>query len=56
MYILRDKLDMSYVEIGKLFSNRDHTTIMSGVEKISKQLEKDESLRKYISDLYSKLG
>ncbi len=56
MYILREKLNMNYTDIGRLFSNRDHTTVMSGIAKITKQIETDEKLRKYLEDLYTKLS
>lgn len=56
MYILREKLNMNYTDIGRLFSNRDHTTVMSGITKISKQIETDENLRKYLDNIYSKLS
>lgn len=34
MYLLRNELKLSYVEIGNLLGGRDHTTIMHGVGKI----------------------
>lgn len=36
MYLLKTKLDLSFVEIGNLLGGRDHTTIMYGVEKMEK--------------------
>lgn len=50
MYLFRNKLGLSYVEIGNLLGGRDHTTIMHGVEKI-------ESLMKngILSDEVSKV-
>jgi chromosomal replication initiator protein len=38
MYILKNDLSLSFVEIGNLLGGRDHTTIMYGVEKIEKML------------------
>lgn len=34
MYILKEDLGLTFVEIGNLLGGRDHTTIMHGVEKI----------------------
>ncbi len=34
MYLLKNKLSMTLVEIGNLLGGRDHTTIMHGVEKM----------------------
>ena len=45
MYLLRVDYKLPFTEIGMLFSNRDHTTIMHAVEKITTQLKDIESLR-----------
>lgn len=34
MYLLKEELGLTYVEIGGLLGGRDHTTIMHGVDKI----------------------
>lgn len=39
MYILKNELQLTLVEIGNLLGGRDHTTIMHGVEKIEKLVE-----------------
>ncbi len=54
MYVLREKYNISLKEIGSYFSNRDHTTVMSAVEKISKSMEKDQELQKYINEILLK--
>lgn len=38
MYILRNELSLSFVEIGNLLGGRDHSTIIHGVEKIESML------------------
>ncbi|MDP2637625.1 MAG: chromosomal replication initiator protein DnaA [Candidatus Levybacteria bacterium] len=38
MYMLKNDLSLSFVEIGNILGGRDHTTIMHGVEKIEKLL------------------
>jgi len=48
MYILRNMGKMSYSSIGRKIGNRDHTTVMHAVEKISKQISKDNSLKQKI--------
>lgn len=45
MYLLRVDYRLPLMEIGDLFSGRDHTTIMHAVEKIAQQLQTSESLR-----------
>jgi chromosomal replication initiator protein len=45
MYLLRIDYKLPLTEIGTLFSDRDHTTVMHAVDKITKQLKDEESLR-----------
>ena len=40
MYLLRNELGLSFVEIGNLLGGRDHTTIMHGVDKIQDMIDK----------------
>jgi len=42
MYLCREKLQMAYQAIGKLFG-RDHSTVMSSVKQIQEGIEKKES-------------
>ncbi|MGB9706480.1 MAG: chromosomal replication initiator protein DnaA [Microgenomates group bacterium] len=45
MYFLRTDLKLSLVEVGRLLGGRDHSTIIYGVEKITKLLPSSEDLR-----------
>ncbi len=45
MYILKNKYGLSYKKIGSLFSNRDHSTIISGCEKIEHELKTNEEVK-----------
>lgn len=38
MYLCREMTDVPLIQIGKSIGNRDHTTIMYGIEKIEKEL------------------
>lgn len=51
MYLCRNLTDLSLPKIGEAFGGRDHTTILHGYEKIAKDLEKDDNLKKAIHDL-----
>lgn len=42
MYMLKEELGLTYVEIGNLLGGRDHTTVMHAVEKISSLVESSE--------------
>lgn len=41
MYLCREKLQLPYPKIGRLFS-RDHSTVMTSVKRVKKELEKKE--------------
>lgn len=42
MYLLKQDLGLSYVEIGRWFSNRDHTSVMHAKDKVQELIEKNE--------------
>lgn len=46
MYLARTETDASLPQIGARLGNRDHTTILYGYEKISKEVERDADLRR----------
>ncbi|MFC1653694.1 chromosomal replication initiator protein DnaA [Patescibacteria group bacterium] len=45
MYIMRFDLKLALTDIGGMFGGRDHTTVMHGVDKMTKTLTDSESLR-----------
>lgn len=48
MWFYKNELEMSYPTIGKLFSGRDHTTIMHGCNKIDSLLNSDSRFKEKI--------
>lgn len=54
MYILKQEFNMPYKEIGLLLGNRDHTTVMNGVEKTKELLYKDKNLITVIESIIKK--
>lgn len=48
MYLLRVELRMTLEEVGGLTGNRDHTTVMYAVNKISRELSTNNTLRNNI--------
>ncbi|MDD6211835.1 MAG: chromosomal replication initiator protein DnaA [Clostridiales bacterium] len=56
MYLCRDMTTIPLQQIGKCLGNRDHTTIIHGYEKISKELSKNDSLRNTIDILKKKIN
>ncbi len=51
MYLCRELTDLSYPAIGQEFGGKDHTTVMYACEKIAKDIEKDDTLKKEINFL-----
>jgi chromosomal replication initiator protein len=44
MYVIRKKTNLSYVEIGRRFGDRDHSTVLFAVRKIEKLQETDADI------------
>lgn len=55
MYLLRTELKLPLMDIGHLLGGRDHTTVMHGVEKVTKLLPGSEDLRVDIAGIKQKL-
>lgn len=56
MYLCREIIDTSLKSIGKQLGNRDHTTVMHGIEKIENELRYDMNLVKTIDILKKKIN
>jgi chromosomal replication initiator protein len=56
MYLGKKYLRMSYVRLGELFSNRDHTTVMNAVEKIEDKLQNDPQLLREVRAIEQEVG
>ena len=48
MYLCRRLTNLSYPEIGRLFNDKHHSTVMHSVEKIGRLVEDDTNFRKVI--------
>ena len=46
--------DQSLVKIGEIIGKRDHSTVIHGIEKIEKDLDKDPELSKVIDVITKK--
>ena len=55
MYLCRKLTDLSLPKIGEKFGGRDHTTIIHGFEKISRELQSDIELAQILNELESKI-
>ncbi len=51
MYMCKELTDLSYPEIGKLFNNKHHSTVMYSVEKIDQLMQDDQQVARTIEML-----
>ncbi|MDE5767383.1 MAG: chromosomal replication initiator protein DnaA [Malacoplasma sp.] len=54
MYILREKLNLSYNEIGSFFSNRNHATVIESIKDIEDKKNKDKDLSIFLENISNK--
>ena len=48
MYLMRQRLGISYRRIGYMLGNRDHTTALNGVRRISSMITTNKQLRESV--------
>jgi chromosomal replication initiator protein len=56
MYLCRDRLGTSFPQLGARFGGKDHTTVISAVNKIKKLLADGHPVRNDIEAIASRLG
>jgi chromosomal replication initiator protein len=56
MYLCRKLTELSLSDIGKKLGNRDHTTILHGIDKVTKDLDKDSLLQNTLEVLNKKIS
>jgi chromosomal replication initiator protein len=55
MYLAKQHTTNSLPDIGRKFSNRDHTTVIHAVKKIDELLKKDNDIRESVEALRKKI-
>lgn len=50
MYLIKQTLGISLVQIGEFFGGRDHSTVIHSIRKVEEEMERDESFRKQVED------
>lgn len=56
MFLMKEELQLPYTEIGRWFSNRDHTTAMHGIQKIMDDIEQNDQLMQEVSAIRMSLA
>ena len=55
MYLAKQNTTNSLPDIGRKFSNRDHTTVIHAVKKIDELIKKDNEIRQNVTEIKKKL-
>ncbi len=55
MYLCKVELGLTYDDIGGVLGGRDHTTVMHGVDTITRELSTNEQLRQAVAGIKQKL-
>ena len=55
IYLIRSICKIGYIDIGKIFSNRDHSTIISASKKIDKELKMNEAVKMAVGMIEQKI-
>lgn len=51
MFLCREKLGLSYPELGRIFGGRDHSTIIHGIRKIQQLRKTDKDMHNLLTEL-----
>ena len=54
MYLAKQHTTNSLPDIGRKFSNRDHTTVIHAVKKIEELIKKDNEIRQSVNEIKKK--
>ncbi|HEX7089291.1 MAG TPA: chromosomal replication initiator protein DnaA [Longimicrobiales bacterium] len=56
MYLMRQLLGLSLVEIGRLFGGRDHSTVIHSIEKVEQEMAADPAFRSRVEAVRAELA
>lgn len=56
MYLLRTDYKFSYPEIGRELGGKDHTTVMYGVDRVSRERDRDPAIREILNEIRDSLS
>ncbi len=55
MYVARNLTELTTLEIGREFGDRDHSTVINAINNIEKSMKNDETLHEQINEIISEL-
>jgi chromosomal replication initiator protein len=55
MYLIKEILDTSLVQIGEVFGDRDHSTVIHSIRKVEQDMEADSGFRREVEETQAEL-
>ena len=56
MYLIRSMTNLSLDEIGKVFDNRDHSTVLYSIQQIEKKMKKDPAFAETVKEIKTNIN
>ena len=56
MYLIRGMTNLPVVEIGKVFDNRDHSTVLYSLKQVEKQMKKDPAFAETVKEIKTNIN
>ena len=56
MYLIRSMTNLSVVDIGKIFDNRDHSTVLYSIQQVEKKMKQDPSYAETVKELKTNIN
>ena len=56
MYLIRSMTNLSLDEIGKVFDNRDHSTVLYSIQQIEKKMKKDAAFAEIVKEIKTNIN
>ena len=56
MYLIRSMTNISVVDIGKLFDNRDHSTVLYSIQQVEKKMKQDPSYAEVVKEIKTNIN
>ena len=56
MYLIRSMTNLSVVDIGKIFDNRDHSTVLYSIQQVEKKMKTDASFAEMVKEIKTNIN
>jgi len=55
MYLTRKMTDLTTIDIGREFGDRDHSTVLNAMNNVEKMIKEDEEFKERVEDMITEL-